>query len=66
MLDNLWYYGVEYTKHPRYQLVEDFTYWYVFGSFNNWNIIQFTYKTTSSKDFDAVHKVVLEGIIDNM
>ena len=36
------------------------------GSFNNWNIIQFTDKTTSSEDFDAVHKVVLDCISYNM
>ena len=36
------------------------------GSFNNWNIIKFTNKTTSSEYFDDVHKVVLDGISDNM
>ena len=35
-------------------------------SFNNWSIVQFTNKTTSSEDFDAVYKVVLDGISDNM
>ena len=34
--------------------------------FNNWNIIKFTNKTTSSEDFDAVNKVVLDEISDNM
>ena len=36
------------------------------GSFNNWNIIQFTNKTTPIEDFDEVHKVVLDGISENM
>ena len=36
------------------------------GSLNNWNIIQFTNKTTTNEDFYAVHKVVLDGISDNM
>ena len=36
------------------------------GSFNNWNIIQLTNKTTSSEDYDAVQKVVIDGISDNM
>ena len=36
------------------------------GYFNNWIIIQFTNKTTTNKDFDTVHKVVLDGISDNM
>ena len=36
------------------------------GPFNKWNIIQFTNKATTNKDFDEVHKVVLDGISDNM
>ena len=36
------------------------------GSSNNWNIIQFTTKKASSEDFDAVNKVVLDGINGNM
>ena len=33
---------------------------------NNWNIIQLINKTTTNEEFDAVHKVVLDGISDNM
>ena len=36
------------------------------GSFNNWNIIQFTKITTSSEYYYALHEVVLDGISDNM
>ena len=36
------------------------------GSFNNCNTIQFTNKTTLSEYFDAVHKVVLDGISENI
>ena len=36
------------------------------GSFNNWNIVQFTNKIASIKDFYEVHKVVLERISDDM
>ena len=54
------------TSQPCYQPLEDCTYWPVLGSFNNWNIIQFTNKTTTNKDFDTVHKVVSDGISDNM
>ena len=36
------------------------------GSFNNWNIIHFTNKTTSTEDFDMVNKVVLDYIISNI
>ena len=42
MLDKIWAYGVEPTKHPRYQPVTYCTYWTVLGSFDNWNIIKFT------------------------
>ena len=36
------------------------------GSFNNFNIIQLTNKTTSSEYFNALHKVVIGVISDNM
>ena len=36
------------------------------GSFNNWNIIKFRNKTTPSEQFDEIHKVVIDGISDNM
>ena len=66
MLDNLWAYKVDPNKQPRYQPVVYCTYWTVLGSFNKWNIIQFTNKTTSSEYFDAVHTVVLYGISEDM
>ena len=36
------------------------------GSFNNWDIIKFANKTTKNKDIFEVHKVVLDGISENM
>ena len=54
------------TRQQIYQPVEDYTYWPVLGSFNNWNIIKFNNKTTTNKYFDAVHKVVLDGLSDNI
>ena len=36
------------------------------GSLNNWNIIKFTNKKTTNKDFDAVHKFILDHISDNL
>ena len=36
------------------------------GYFNNWNIFKFTNNTTSSGVLDTVHKVVLDGISENM
>ena len=59
-------YKVDPTKQPRYQPIVDFTYWHVLGYLNNWNIIQFPNKATSSEEFYLVHKTVLDGISDNM
>ena len=36
------------------------------GSFNNWNIIQFSNTATTNEDFDTVYKVVLDGISDKL
>ena len=66
MLYNTWAYKVYPNKHPCYQPDVDWAYWPVLGSFNDWNIIQITSKTTSSEDFYLLHKVVLGGISWNM
>ena len=66
MLDKPWAYGIDPTKHPRYQPVVECIYWTVLGSFNNWNIFPFSNKITSSEDFDTVHNVFLDNISDNM
>ena len=65
-MDKPYTYGVDPTKKPRYQPVEDCTYWPILVSLNNWNTIQFTNKLTSNKDFNVVNKVVLDGTSDNM
>ena len=66
MLDKSWGIGSETTSKPRYQSVEYCTHWPVLGSFNNWNIILFTNKPNNNNYFDAVHKVVLYCISDNI
>ena len=38
----------------------------VLGSFNNWNIILLSQKSTPSDKFDEINQVVLDGISDNM
>ena len=58
--------GSDPTRQPIYQPVEYCTYLTVLGSFNKLNMNQFTNKTTTKEDFDAVHKVVLYGISDNI
>ena len=53
-------------KQDCYKPVTKCTYWPVLGSFNNWNIIELSSKSTSSDTFDEIHQVVLDGICDNM
>ena len=66
MLYRPWDPCVDHTQQPRYQPVVGCIYWYVLGSFNDWNIIQFNNKTTSSEEFYEVHKIVLDGQNANM
>ena len=66
MLDKPWDPSGDHSQQPCYQPVVECTLWPVSGTFNNWNIIQFTNKTTSSEDIEKVHKFVLDGISENM
>ena len=66
MLDKLWINGISSDKKERYKPVTKCTYWPILGAFNNWNIIQFLSKSTSSDTFDKVHQDVLHVISDNM
>ena len=66
MLDKAWISGIPSDTKDRYKPVTKCTYWPVLGTFNNWNIIQFSSKSTSSDTFDEIHQVVLDGISDNM
>ena len=38
----------------------------VLGVLNNWNIITYSNKNTTSEDFKEINQVVLDGISDNM
>ena len=53
-------------KQARYQLFTDFTYWQFLGSYNNFNIIHLTPKSTSFEAFDEINQVVIDGISENM
>ena len=53
-------------KQSYYQPVTDCTYWPVLGSFNNWNSIHMSPKSTHSESFEEIHKVVIDRISDNM
>ena len=53
-------------KQARYQPITKITNWPVLGSFNNWNIILLSHKSTPFEAFDEIHKVVIGGISENM
>ena len=53
-------------KQARYQPVTNFTFWPVLGSYNNWNIINLTPKSTPFDVFDEIHQVVIGRISDNI
>ena len=66
MLDKPCTSGIPSNKQARYQPVTDCTYWPVLGSYNNFNIIHLTLKSTSFEEFEKIHQVILDGISDNM
>ena len=57
---------VYHKKQEHYQTITNCTYWSFLGSFNNWNIIQFSQKSTPYDEFDEIHQVALDGISDNI
>ena len=58
--------GIPPNEQEIYKTVTNFTYWPVLGSFNNWNIIQLSHKSTPSDAFDEVCQGILDGISDHM
>ena len=62
----LYIYGIPSDEKELYKTVTKCTYWKVLGSFNNWNIIQLSQKSTPSDAFDEIHQAVLDRISDNM
>ena len=66
MMDEPWISGILLKKKARYLPVTNCTYWPVLGSYKNWNTIELTPKSTPSDAFDDIHKVVLDGISENM
>ena len=59
-------YGIPSDKQERYKPVTKCSYFPVLGSFNDWNIIELSQKSTSSDTFDEIHQAVLDGISYNM
>ena len=66
ILDKPWISVIPSDEQERYKPVTKFTYWPVFGSFKNWNIILLSHKSIPSDAFDELHQVFLDGISDNM
>ena len=66
MVDKPWIGGIPSNKQARYQPVTNCTYWTFMGSYNNWNIIDLTPKSTHFGAFDEIHKVVLDVMSENM
>ena len=66
MLEKSWISGIQSDKQGCYKPVTKCIYWPVLGTFNIWNIIQFSSKPTYSDTFDEIHQVVLDVISDNM
>ena len=66
MLDKHCMSGIPSDEQERYKHVTKGTYWPVLESFNIWNIIQLSQKSTLSDAFDKIQQVVLDGISDNM
>ena len=66
MLYKPWDPGVVPPNQPCYQLGQDCTYWLVLDIFNNWNIIIFNNRNTTSEEFEAIHQVLIDVISDNM
>ena len=66
MLYKPWISGIPPDEQERYKPVTKCTYCLVLGYFNNCNMIQLSHKSTPSDAFDEIHKVILDGISDNM
>ena len=66
MLDKPWISGIPSQKQAHYQPFHYCTYWPVLVSYNNWNIIELTPKSTPFDVFDEIYKVVIDRISENM
>ena len=66
MLGQPWIYGISSKKQARYKPVTNCTYCIVLGSYNNWNIIHLSQKSTHFEAFDETHQVVIDEISYNM
>ena len=63
ILEKPWISGITSDEQNRYKPVISCTYFPVLGTFNNWNVIQLSQKSTPYDAFDEIHQVVLDGII---
>ena len=66
MIDKPWIFCLSHQQQPRYEPVTYCTYLPALGSSNNWNIIKFSQKATTSEDYEHINQVLIYGISDNM
>ena len=66
MLYQPWIPGLSPQQQVRYQPVTDYTQCIVLGSLNKCNIITLSHKSTTSKVFEYICQVFIDGISDNM
>ena len=66
MLDKPWISSILSNKQARYQPVTNCTYRPIMVSYNNWNIIYLSPKSTPFEAFYEIHKVFLDGISENI
>ena len=66
MIYKPWISGIPPDEKERFKPVTKCTYCPVLGSFNNWNIIKLSQKSSPSDSFDEINQVVLDGKSDNM
>ena len=64
--DKPYIHGLTLQQKPHYQSVIYSTYRPVLVSFNNWNIIILSHKSTRSEAFEEIHQDVLDGVSVSM
>ena len=66
MMNKPWISCISSKKQACYQPVTNCTYCPVVVSYNNWNIIELTPKSTPFEAFDEIHRVFFYGISENI
>ena len=51
--------------HPRYSSVKRFKYYQILRKYNDWVITVIIKKGTDEEEYESVHKVVLDALVNN-